>query len=468
VSEFHVLTLLRAMSIDVSDNTVSDDCPTLRTQRQNTAPKAGEIRWKELLFLPAAADNIRVELAMQGLFPHGVPQDIVVRGQPVIKQLRFLFDRSSTIGNNPARGGSHVPRLALHLGNGSKDHRSRLVGRRTPRFGYRTADGLKMSPTGSRHSITLPESDNTGEGLAALRNANRNYRRRPWPSPFDSTTHRLYLGDARDLSWIPANSVQLVVTSPPYWTLKKYETRNGQLGDVPEYDLFLDELDRVWQHCARVLVEGGRICCVVGDVCIPRRKDGRHRVMPLHADIQVRARRLGLDCLTPILWHKIANGATEAEGNGAGFYGKPYQPGAVVKNDIEHILFMRKPGEYRTTSMLQKALSMLTRREMRAWFRSFWIDLKGASTREGHPAPFPVELATRLIRMFSFAGDTVLDPFLGVGSTSIAAIRTGRNSVGVEIEPKYLDLATSRISAEIARVRRFGARKAMLNGSHSL
>ena len=307
----------------------------------------------------------------------------------------------------------------------------------------------------------LPEADNTSAGLAALLGANREYRRRSWPPPFDETSHRLNLGDARDLSWVPDNSIDLIVTSPPYWTLKKYETGKGQLGDVEDYEAFLDELDAVWRHCARVLVEGGRICCVVGDVCIPRRR-GRHRVMPLHSDIQVGARALGLDSLTPILWHKIANGVTEAEGNGAGFYGKPYQPGAIVKNDVEYILFLRKPGEYRKTTMLQKALSMLTKEEMQAWFRSFWGDVKGASTRDGHPAPYPVELAERLIRMFSFAGDTILDPFLGTGSTTLAAIRAGRNSIGNEIEPKYLNLARARIKTEAERPRLFGPRNAIL------
>jgi len=307
----------------------------------------------------------------------------------------------------------------------------------------------------------LPASDNTVAGLATLRAANGKYRLAPWPAPFDTTTHELRLGDARKLDWIPDESVHLVVTSPPYWTLKKYEDRKGQLGDIADYEAFLDELDKVWRECERVLVKGGRICCVVGDVCLPRRS-GRHHVMPLHADIQVRARRFGLDCLTPILWHKIANGANEAEGNGAGFYGKPFQPGAVVKNDLEYILFMRKPGSYRTTSMVQKALSMLTKGEMQAWFSTFWSDLPGASTRNGHPAPYPVEVAERLIRMFSFAGDTVLDPFLGIGSTTQAAIRTGRNSIGNELEPKYLELATARIENEAAQVRLFGARKAVV------
>jgi len=184
--------------------------------------------------------------------------------------------------------------------------------------------------------------------------------------------------------------------------------------------------------------------------------------MPLHADIQVRARAFGLDSLTPIIWRKIANGAMEAKGNGAGFYGKPYQPGSVIKNDIEYIIFLRKPGEYRSVSMVQKALSMLTKTEMRAWFSSVWSDIKGASTRGGHPAPYPAELAERLIRMFSFAGDTVFDPFLGTGSTTIAAIRAGRNSIGCDIEPKYLKLAKSRIIAEADQTRLVGARKAVL------
>jgi hypothetical protein len=139
----------------------------------------------------------------------------------------------------------------------------------------------------------------------------------------------------------------------------------------------------------------------------------------------------------PILWHKIANGATEAQGNGAGFYGKPYQPGGIIKNDLEYILFLRKGGEYRSAPMIQKALSMLTREEMQNWQRSIWTNLPGVSTRGGHPAPYPIELAERLIKLFSFAGDTVLDPFGGTGSTSQAAIIAGRNSIVNEIEPAY-------------------------------
>jgi site-specific DNA-methyltransferase (adenine-specific) len=304
-------------------------------------------------------------------------------------------------------------------------------------------------------------ADNKRGVIAELQSVNTYYRTHTWPKEFHTTAHRLHLGDARDLSWIPNESVHLIVTSPPYWILKKYQPHAAQLGALEDYDEFLAELDKCWRECERVLVPGGRVCCVVGDVCIPRRKVGRHYLVPLHADIMVRARKVGLDCLTPILWFKIANGATEAEGNGAGFYGKPYQPGAIVKNDFEYILFLRKGGAYRSPSTLQKALSMLSKEEMQAWIRTAWTDIKGESTRNGHPAPFPATLAERLIRLFSFAGDTVLDPFCGTGSTLFAAVATGRNSIGNEIESTYLKLAKERLSYAVSHMPKpvvFGAR----------
>jgi DNA modification methylase len=318
------------------------------------------------------------------------------------------------------------------------------------------SEGSSRKRSSSR--VRLPVEDNTPEGLKALITANRRFREVAWPAPFDKTRHQIHLGDARDLSWIQDGSVHLIVTSPPYWTLKEYAAGNeNQMGHFVEYEHFLSELDRVWRECARVLVGGGRICCIVGDVCMARKKQGRHFIVPLHADIEVRARRFGLDCLQPIIWHKIANGATEVQGNGSGFYGKPYQPGAIIKNDVEYILFLRKGGEYRSTPVLQKALSMLTREEMKAWQRSIWTDLRGASTRDGHPAPYPVELAERLIKLFSFAGDTVLDPFAGTGSTSMAAIMSGRNSIANEIEPSYVEIARKRIRKLAKQPRMTGA-----------
>jgi DNA modification methylase len=192
-------------------------------------------------------------------------------------------------------------------------------------------------------------------------------------------------------------------------------------------------------------VPGGRLICVVGDVCLARRKNaGRHMVVPLHASIQEHCRSIGFDNLAPIIWHKIANAVLEAEGNGAPFMGKPYEPNGVIKNDIEFILMQRKPGGYRTPDLPTRILSVIPEAYHREWFQQIWTGLAGASTRH-HPASYPVELAWRLIRMFSFVGDTVLDPFLGTGTTTLAAANCGRNSIGYEIDADYLAYARKRI-----------------------
>ncbi|MBU0717941.1 MAG: site-specific DNA-methyltransferase [Planctomycetes bacterium] len=261
----------------------------------------------------------------------------------------------------------------------------------------------------------------------------------------DTTIHRFIEGDARDLSFLDDESIHLVVTSPPYWTLKEYRPNPDQLGHVTDYEEFLAALNSVWSECWRVLVPGGRVVCVVGDVCLSRRRNGRHVVVPLHADICVMCRKLGFDNLNPIIWHKIANANYEVSGSTT-FLGKPYEPNAIIKNDIEFILMQRKPGAYRKPTEQQRRLSKIAKEEHREWFRQFWT-IPGASTRK-HPAPFPLELAYRLVRMFSFVGDTVLDPFLGTGTTSLAAMKCARHSVGVEIDTVYLRQAWRRGSEQ--------------------
>jgi DNA modification methylase len=259
------------------------------------------------------------------------------------------------------------------------------------------------------------------------------------------TAHALYRGDARRMRSIKPESVHLILTSPPYWTLKKYRDADGQLGHVAGYDEFLSELDKVWHGCFRALVPGGRLVCVVGDVCLSRRKnDGRHTVVPLHAAIQERCRTIGFDNLAPIIWHKIANAVYEVA-NGSSFLGKPYEPNSVVKNDIEFILMQRKPGGYRKPDSATRILSVISSENHKKWFQQIWSGLTGASTR-CHPAPFPLELAERLIRMFSFVGDTVLDPFMGTGTTNAAAAKFGRNSVGFEIDREYFQQAVRRMT----------------------
>ncbi len=225
------------------------------------------------------------------------------------------------------------------------------------------------------------------------------------------TAHDVYLGDARRISNLQPESVHLVVTSPPYWTLKQYRNAPGQIGHIER-----------------------------------RKNAGRHTVVPLHASIQEHCRKIGFDNLAAIIWYKIANAVYEVE-NGSAFLGKPYEPNAVIKNDIEFILMERKPGGYRTPSVAKRVLSVISTENHREWFQQVWSGLSGASTRE-HPAPFPLELAERLVRMFSFVGDTVLDPFLGTGTTTVAAAKWGRNSIAYEVDEHYHTLAVKRIKRD--------------------
>lgn len=257
-----------------------------------------------------------------------------------------------------------------------------------------------------------------------------------------STRHDLWLGDARAVSRIPPESVHLVVTSPPYFDLKKYPEHDSQLGAVHDYEVFLKELDRVWAECYRVLVKGGRLIVVVGDVCRSRRAFGAHMVVPLHASIVEHCRYIGFHNLATMVWHKISNAAFEVE-NGTAFLGKPYEPNAVIKNDLEFILMQRKPGGYRRPTDAMRVLSVIDERSHKAWFNQI-VTVRGASTRS-HPAPYPAELVEPLVRMFSFVGDTVLDPFSGTGTTSLAAARAGRNSLAIEIEPTYHRMAYRRL-----------------------
>lgn len=261
------------------------------------------------------------------------------------------------------------------------------------------------------------------------------------------TSHYLFHGDARSVNHLEEDSVHLILTSPPYWKLKRYNDLPGQMGHIESYEDFLDDLDIVWKKLFKALVPGGRLICVVGDVCLSRRKNnGEHTCVPLHSSIQEHCRKIGYSNLAPIIWHKIANASYEVEGN-TRFLGKPYEPNGIIKNDIEYILMLRKPGGYRKPSRKARILSVISDPNHKTWFKQIWSDIPGASTKE-HPAPFPLTLADRLIRMFSFVGDTVIDPFMGTGTTNLAAALAGRNSSGFEIDPEYFNNTKKRLSEE--------------------
>lgn len=260
------------------------------------------------------------------------------------------------------------------------------------------------------------------------------------------TDQRLILGDSRKMD---ENGVGLILTSPPYWIVKKYDAVRGQLGLINDYEEFLCELDKVWKRCYDALIPGGRLVIVVGDVCLSRRKYGRHRVMPLHASIQEHCREIGYDNLAPIIWYKISNVNFEVSKreNKGPFLGKPYEPNAIVKNDIEYILFQRKPGRYRSPNRTKRVLSIISVEEHHKYFQQIW-NIQGASTKH-HPSPFPLELAERVVKMFSFVGDKVLDPFLGTSTTLLAAALWGRNGIGYEIDPKYINHSYKRLREDV-------------------
>jgi DNA modification methylase len=239
---------------------------------------------------------------------------------------------------------------------------------------------------------------------------------------------------------LPDESVHLVVTSPPYWNLKEYPENHGQLGSIEDYDQFVESIGKVWMESYRLIIPGGRLVIVVGDVLLSRRKHGRHVVFPLHASVQESCRHIGFENLAPIIWYKISNAQLEA--GGGRFLGKPYEPNGIIKHDVEYILMQRKPKSYRKPTSAMRILSVISTDEHQKWFQQIWT-ITGASTKD-HPAPYPLELAERLIRMYSFVGDTVLDPFLGSGTTMLAAANSGRNSIGIDIDKKYIEFASKR------------------------
>jgi len=234
---------------------------------------------------------------------------------------------------------------------------------------------------------------------------------------------------------LAGGSVDLVVTSPPYWQLKDYGDPR-QIGFHDDYGTYVDHLNLAWAECVRTLRAGRRLCVNVGDQFARASRYGRYRVLPIHADVIRGCGALGLDFMGQIIWQKATTLRPTGGASVMGSY--PYPPNGVVRLDYEYILLFRKPGASPRPSREAVEAARMTAEEWNAWFTGHW---RFAGVRQDrHLAMFPEELPRRLIRMFSFPGETVLDPFAGSGTTARAARRLGRHSVCYEINPDYLPL----------------------------
>ncbi|MFW5628713.1 MAG: DNA methyltransferase [Candidatus Cloacimonadaceae bacterium] len=255
--------------------------------------------------------------------------------------------------------------------------------------------------------------------------------------------HFVVNGDSRNMSLIDDESVHLIVTSPPYWQLKDYGTED-QIGFNQDYENYINNLNLVWSECNRVLHPGCRLCINIGDQFARSVYYGRYKVIPIRTEIIRFCESLKMDYMGAIIWQKKTTMNTTGGASIMGSY--PYPRNGIVKIDYEFILLFKKPGIAPKPTASQKEASAMTRKEWNEYFNGHWY-FAGAKQNE-HLAMFPLELPTRLIRMFSFEGETVLDPFLGSGTTSLAAMRTNRKSWGYEINPKYIDVIRNKLNPE--------------------
>lgn len=241
---------------------------------------------------------------------------------------------------------------------------------------------------------------------------------------------------------VASESVQLIVTSPPYWQLKDYGS-NGQIGFNDSYEAYIGNLNQVWRECIRVLSPGCRLCINIGDQFSRATTYGRYEVVPIQAEIIRFCKTMGLDYMGGVIWQKTTT--TNPSGGGAIMGSFPYPRNGILKIDYEFILLFKKPGNAPKPTEEQKHLSALTGEEWSQFFNSHWTF---PGVRQGdHPAMFPEELPHRLIKMFSFAGEMVLDPFAGSGTTALAAMHLGRNSIGYEINPAFLRAMKKKLGA---------------------
>jgi DNA modification methylase len=251
---------------------------------------------------------------------------------------------------------------------------------------------------------------------------------------------KIFFADSRSMAELEDGSVDLVVTSPPYWHIKDYGVP-GQIGFGQSLHEYLRDLYHTWRECFRVLREGSRLCINIGDQFARSSIYGRYKIIPLHAEFISQCEQIGFDFLGAIIWQKKTTMNTSGGANVMGSY--PYPPNGLVEIDYEFILIFKKPGKAKAVSREIKELSKLTKEEWKEYFSGHWR--LGGARQWGHEAMFPEELPRRLIRMFTFQGDAVLDPFLGSGTTLRVALELGRNGWGYEINESFLPMMEDKL-----------------------
>lgn len=255
-----------------------------------------------------------------------------------------------------------------------------------------------------------------------------------------ATRHRIIIGDSKQMNEVPAESIHLVITSPPYWQLKDYGNE-AQIGYNDSYEEYVNNLNIVWNECHRILHKGCRLCVNIGDQFARSVYYGRYKVIPIRTEIIKFCESVGFDYMGAIIWQKVTTTNTTGGATVMGSF--PFPRNGILKIDYEFILIFKKYGTSPKVPKEIKEQSKMTKEEWNQYFTGHW-NFSGEK-QDKHLAMFPEELPSRLIKMFSFVGDTVLDPFLGSGTTTLAARNLGRNSTGYEINGDFLPVIKEKV-----------------------
>jgi site-specific DNA-methyltransferase (adenine-specific) len=240
---------------------------------------------------------------------------------------------------------------------------------------------------------------------------------------------------------VPDESVHLIVTSPPYWQLKDYGSEN-QIGFNHSYEDYINALNLVWNECHRVLHPGCRMLINIGDQFARAVYYGRYKVIPIRTEIIRFCETIGFDYMGAIIWQKKTTMNTTGGATVMGSY--PYPRNGIVEIDYEFIMIFKKQGKQPPVPKEIKEQSRISKTKWKEYFSGHWY-FNGVK-QDKHLAMFPVELPKRAIEMFTFVNETVLDPFLGSGTTTLAALISNRNSIGYEINAEFLPIIKSRLA----------------------